>query len=113
MRADTIRTSAKIAGLLLLAELFAAPAAIMAQGPARVPDVNLREVTRPKHQERHPTMRRSIAQLEQTRAMLQNDSAHDFHGHRDAAIHHIDAAIHELREGVESDRGGGQGRDHD
>jgi hypothetical protein len=73
----------------------------------------MRAATPATHHERHPAMRQSIAQLERTRATLEDDAAHDFHGHRAAAIHHIDAAIHELREGVESDRGGDRNGDHD
>lgn len=92
----------KIAMALLLAGTFA-PAAIMAQEPIRVPDVNIRKHTSGPSHERHPTMRRALAELEHTRAMLRDDAAHDFRGRRKAAIDHINEAIHELREGVESD----------
>ena len=88
----------------MLAGVLAAPPAILAQAPGRVPEVNLRAATGPDRHERHPTMRRALAELEHARAMLRNDAAHDFHGHRKAAIRHIDGAMHELREGMESDR---------
>jgi hypothetical protein len=80
------------------------PAGLRAQEPPKVPPVNMHAGASTPHEERHPTIRRAIAHLERTRSMLQNDAAHDFHGHREAAIHHIDEAIHELHEAIESDR---------
>jgi Spy/CpxP family protein refolding chaperone len=98
------RTRMKIAQILVLAGVLAMPAAVVAQAPARVPQVNLRATTGNGGHDRHLTMRRALGELEHTRAMLRNNAAHDFHGHRRAAIHHIDGAIHELRAGLEADR---------
>jgi hypothetical protein len=44
--------------------------------------------------ERHPEIRAALDALRSARANLQA-GAHDFHGHRVAAIRDVDAAIHE------------------
>lgn len=98
-----VRPGIKAVAAILLAGMFA-PSALMAQnGQLSVPPVNIRKHTGEESHERHPTMTRAIRRLKQTRDMLRDHAGHDFHGHREAAIHHIDEAIRELREGIASD----------
>ncbi len=49
-------------------------------------------------------MHQAVQQLEQTKQLLVNDAAKDFHGHKQNAVNHIDAAIAELRAGIREDR---------
>jgi hypothetical protein len=53
--------------------------------------------------ERHPEIRKALRALQRTRTDL-NNAAHDFHGHKAAALRHIDEAIAELRAALSSDR---------
>jgi hypothetical protein len=54
--------------------------------------------------EEHPVIRQALDQLRGTREILEKEAAHDFKGHRVAAIKHIDAAIAELKLALASDR---------
>lgn len=55
-------------------------------------------------QEQHPVIHRALQQLENVRNELQNKAAHDFQGHREAAIKHVDEAIKELNMALQSDK---------
>ncbi|HUI75188.1 MAG TPA: hypothetical protein VLX32_09595 [Candidatus Acidoferrum sp.] len=54
--------------------------------------------------EEHPVIHQALDQLRATREMLAKEGAHDFKGHRVAAIKHIDAAIEELKLALASAR---------
>jgi uncharacterized protein (DUF1810 family) len=54
-------------------------------------------------QERHPEIRRAIRALEQARDYMQH-AAHDFGGHRVAAVKECDEAIRQLREAQRFDK---------
>ncbi len=53
--------------------------------------------------EPHPEIRAALANLREARDHLQH-AAHDFHGHRVAAIKAIDEAIRQLQLALQSDR---------
>lgn len=53
--------------------------------------------------ERHPKIRQAVNALERARGDLQ-DAAHDFHGHREAALDATDKALKELREALACDK---------
>ncbi len=53
-------------------------------------------------QERHPEIRRAIRALENAKSYMEH-AAHDFGGHRVAAIHECDEAIRQLREAMRFD----------
>ncbi|OYV52065.1 MAG: hypothetical protein B7X10_00295 [Burkholderiales bacterium 21-58-4] len=53
--------------------------------------------------ERHPEINGAIHKLEHAKTNL-NKGAHDFGGHRVAAIQHIDAALSELHQALEYDK---------
>ena len=53
--------------------------------------------------ERHPEIQKAIGALERARGALQ-DAAHDFCGHRAAALEATDNALRQLRLALESDR---------
>jgi hypothetical protein len=55
-------------------------------------------------QERHPEIRRAIRALEHARDYMQH-AAHDFGGHRVAALHACDDAIAQLRVAMRFDKG--------
>jgi len=52
-------------------------------------------------QEPHPRIHQAICQLEAAKQTLQQHTAHDFHGHRVAAIGKIDEAINQLHIGLQ------------
>ncbi|HYB08159.1 MAG TPA: hypothetical protein VEJ16_00640 [Alphaproteobacteria bacterium] len=54
-------------------------------------------------QEHHPEIRRAITALEKAKQYMQN-AAHDFGGHREAALKECDAAIGQLREALKYDQ---------
>ncbi|MBU6474906.1 MAG: hypothetical protein KGL10_09030 [Alphaproteobacteria bacterium] len=54
------------------------------------------------HGEKHPKINGAIYKLEHAKEDL-NKAAHDFGGHRAAAIQHIDAALAELHQALEYD----------
>jgi hypothetical protein len=54
--------------------------------------------------EEHPVIEESIRQLEHVKDELEHKAAHDFKGHRVAAIRHIDEALHELHTALEVDK---------
>jgi hypothetical protein len=54
--------------------------------------------------EEHPVIDESIRQLEHVKGNLEHKAAHDFKGHRVAAIRHIDQALHELHAALEADK---------
>ena len=54
--------------------------------------------------EGHPVIQRAIRQLEQVKSELEKQAAHDFKGHRVAAIKSIDEALHHLHEALEADK---------
>ena len=53
--------------------------------------------------EPHPEIRAAMANLREARGHLEH-AAHDFHGHRVAAIQAIDEAIEQLQLALKSDR---------
>lgn len=65
-------------------------------GPA---DVAPESKTKP---ERHPEIRKAIAALEVAAAALE-DAAHDFCGHREAALDAVEAAIDQLQAAIACD----------
>jgi hypothetical protein len=91
----------QLALALTLAALTCAPAAGFAANPAATP-----QQTPPNAvgQEKHPVMRKAIAQLQRTREELQNDASRDFDGHRANAVKLIDQAIQQLQLGIQSDK---------
>jgi len=54
--------------------------------------------------EEHPVIEESIRQLEHVKDELEHKAAHDFKGHRVAAIKNIDQALRELHMALESDK---------
>ena len=86
---------ASLVGTLMVVAALTLPAVSFAQAPA----------VRPGQRENNfPGMHDAIHQLENTRAYLKRDTAHDFHGHKTNAINHINEAIKELRLGIQSER---------
>jgi len=57
----------------------------------------------PHHVEHHPAIRRAIAALEAAKTDMQH-AAHDFGGHRAAALEECDKAIAQLREALKYDK---------
>jgi hypothetical protein len=55
------------------------------------------------HHERHPEMVSALQELRAAKRDLEH-GAHDFKGHRVAALQHTDAAISEVLAALESDR---------
>ena len=54
--------------------------------------------------EEHPVIEESIRQLEHVKDELEHKAAHDFKGHRVAAIRNIDQALRELHMALEADK---------
>jgi hypothetical protein len=54
--------------------------------------------------EEHPVIEELIRQLEHVKDELEHKAAHDFKGHRVAAIRHIDAALRELHTALAADK---------
>ncbi len=54
-------------------------------------------------QERHPEIRRAIAALERAKDYMQH-AAHDFGGHRAAALEDCERAIHQLQVALQFDK---------
>ncbi len=57
----------------------------------------------PMHREHHPKLRRAMNILNRAKGVLQH-AAHDFKGHRVAAIHDIEQAQGELRQAMQVDQ---------
>ena len=57
----------------------------------------------PKHRENHRKIHRAMMILNRAKRVLQH-AAHDFKGHRVAAIHDIEQAQGELRQAWQADR---------
>jgi hypothetical protein len=55
------------------------------------------------HGERHPAIHRAIGALEAAKADMQH-AAHDFGGHRAAALEECDKAIVQLKEALKYDK---------
>ena len=53
--------------------------------------------------ERHPVIRRAIAQLGAVKKNLNTEAASDFEGHRANPVEHIEQALAELRLALKSD----------
>lgn len=70
--------------------------AVAATGLALVADIA-------EAQERHPEIRRAIRALENARNYMEH-AAHDFGGHRVAALKECDEAIRQLREALRYDK---------
>ena len=97
---------------ILVASVFAiglsfpiATSAEPGSSPSKAPSVTaLRTNTQDRDaRERHPEIRDAINLLNQAQDRL-NRAAHDFHGHRTKAMHHISAAVEELNLALRSDR---------
>jgi flagellar basal body-associated protein FliL len=56
-----------------------------------------------QHRERHPKIHHAIVALEEAKLELKS-AAHDFGGHREAALKECDAAIVELRLALQYDK---------
>ena len=56
-----------------------------------------------EHHERHPAIHAAIRELEHARTELK-DAAHDFGGHREAAVKECDAAIEQLKLALKYDK---------
>jgi hypothetical protein len=88
-------TIATLMGTLMVGAALALPAVSFAQSPGELQ----------RQREAHfPVMHQAIQQLEQTKQLLTNEAAADFHSHKANAINHINAAIQELRAGIQEDR---------
>jgi len=84
-------------GVFALASALAAPAfAQNAGAPAG-------KMERGEKNERHPEIRHAIRSLEKARDYMQN-AAHDFGGHREAALKACDDAIKQLNEALKYDK---------
>lgn len=69
-----------------------------------LPSVLAQQTNTPAHRaERHPEIRRAIASLEQAKTYMQH-AAHDFGGHRVAALQSCDTAIEQLKEALKYDK---------
>lgn len=61
------------------------------------------KMERKEGRERHPEIRKAIAQLKRAKADLQAAS-HDFGGHRDSALKACDEAIEQLQQALQYDK---------
>jgi len=86
----------RFSSFVLVTGLIATPA-VMAQGaPGAAPAPAM-------HRERHPEMRRALRELQAAKRDLEH-AAHDFNGHRAAALNHTNEAISEVEAGLKSDQ---------
>lgn len=86
----------KFSSIILIAGLIATPT-VMAQGaPTTAPAPAM-------HRERHPEMMRALRELRAAKRDLEQ-AAHDFNGHRAAALNHTNEAISEVEAGLKSDQ---------
>lgn len=88
-------TIATLVAILVVGTALTLPAVSFAQAPGELQQ---------QRAEHFPVMHQAVQQLEQTKQLLVNDAAKDFHGHKQNAVNHIDAAIAELRAGIREDR---------
>ncbi len=101
------KSIAAVLGMLLLVTMVGLPGGVLAQAPPQVPGAS--NPANPaaagaRKGERHPEMRAAINHLERIKSLLEHRAAHDFGGHKKAAIGYIDQAIAELRAGIQSDK---------
>jgi hypothetical protein len=101
------KSIAAILGMLLVVTMVGLPGGVLAQGLPQAPGAS--NPANPaaagaRGGERHPEMRAAINHLERIKSLLERKAAHDFGGHKKAAIGHIDQAIEELRAGLQSDK---------
>ena len=87
---------AVLTGLVVIAGITALPRLASADS-ASLPEQSQSRV------ERHPELRKALAELEEARADL-NKAAHDFDGKRAAALKDTDHAIAEVRAAMNTDR---------
>ena len=66
-------------------------------------DTGTPTTTAPAEHERHPEMRLAMRHLREAKKELEK-SAHDYHGHRVAAVKLTDDAIKEIEAGIASDK---------
>ena len=94
-------TSRRVLSALTALSLTAVPlATAVAAGPSTSVVVN---GVRYRRAERHPEIRKAIAQLQRARNDLQ-DAAHDFGGHRADALAATDNAIRQLQIALQYDK---------
>jgi hypothetical protein len=101
------KSIAAVLGMLLLVTMVGLPGGVLAQVPPQAPGAS--NPANPagagaRGGERHPEMQIAIRHLERVKSLLEHKAAHDFGGHKKAAIGHIDQAIEELRAGLQSDK---------
>ena len=85
-----------VSGLALAGALSYLVPSVLAQQQTNVPAPGARA-------ERHPAIRRAIVALEAAKNDMQH-AAHDFGGHRAAALAECDNAIAQLREALKYDK---------
>lgn len=91
--------------LILSASLAAAlcfPSLMLAQGATSQTTTMPPKST--STSEKHPEIQKAIEHLERAKNILQNKAAHDFGGHRNAAIKSIDEALEHLHQAMQSDK---------
>jgi hypothetical protein len=71
--------------------------------PPAAPPVAAPTAVAPMHHEHHPEIHKAMRKLRGAKADLEK-AAHDYAGHRVAAIKLIDQALEELRAALESDK---------
>jgi len=86
----------KISSIILISAMAIVPAAFAQNAP---PPNSMNAV----NSERHPEMMKALHELRAAKRNLEH-GAHDFHGHRAAALQHTDAAIHEVEVALKSDK---------
>ena len=78
-------------------------ATLFAQDQGTPPPPATTQPAHKEHHERHPAIHRAIKNLEEAKTYMQH-AAHDFGGHRIAAIKECDEAIKQLKLALEYDK---------
>lgn len=87
---------AALVGTLMVGGALTLPALSFAQTP--------RELAR-QRAANFPEMHQARQRLEEAKRILSQRAAHDFHGHKTAAVTHIDQAIQEINLGIQAEGG--------
>jgi hypothetical protein len=93
----------KALAMTALAGITTVGTTLLAQDQNPPPPPATTQPARRERHERHPAIRRAIKELEEAKLYLQH-AAHDFGGHRVAAIKECDEAIKQLREALKYDK---------
>jgi Spy/CpxP family protein refolding chaperone len=95
--------AALVLGVAFLTVAHAAPKAAPAPAAAATAAQPAPNATPAPDPQGHPEIHAALEALRNARAHI-HDAAHDFHGHREAALHAVDAAINQLNICMQYDR---------